>query len=116
MQPERRPDMELKTFFLYLLLMAGSTYLIRVLPFIAVRGRIRNRFIRSFLYYIPYAVLTAMTIPAIFTATASVVSACAGLAVAVILALQKRSLTTVALASCLAVYLTELIMTWCGVL
>jgi branched-subunit amino acid transport protein len=104
--------MTLSTFFLYLLIMAGSTYLIRVLPFVAVRHKIENRFIRSFLYYIPYAVLTAMTIPAIFTATASVISACAGLAVAVLLALKKCSLTTVALAACLAVYLTELVISW----
>ena len=106
--------MKLSTFFLYLLIMAGSTYLIRVLPFIAIRNKIENRFIRSFLYYIPYAVLTAMTIPAIFTATGSVISACAGLAVAVFLALRKCSLTTVALAACLAVYLTELIITQFG--
>ena len=102
--------MTLSTFFIYLALMAGSTYLIRVLPFIAIRHRIQNRFIRSFLYYIPYAVLTAMTIPAIFTATESVISACVGLAVAIALALRKRSLTTVALLACVAVYLTELIV------
>ncbi len=104
--------MTLSTFFLYLLIMAGSTYLIRALPFVAVRRRIENRFIRSFLYYIPYAVLTAMTIPAIFTATSSVVSACVGLGTAVLLALKKCSLTTVALLACLSVYLTELIMSW----
>ena len=103
--------MTTSSFFIYLAIMAGSTYLIRVLPFVAIRNRIRNRFIRSFLYYIPYAVLTAMTIPAIFTATASVWSAAAGLVVAVVLALRKCSLTTVALAACLAVYLVELIVT-----
>ena len=102
--------MTTSSFFIYLAIMAGSTYLIRVLPFIAMRHRIRNRFIRSFLYYIPYAVLTAMTIPAIFTATGSVWSASAGLLVAIILALRKCSLTTVALAACLAVYLVELIV------
>ena len=97
-------------FFIYLLIMAGSTYLIRAIPFIAVRNRISNRFIRSFLYYIPYAVLTAMTIPAIFTATSSAWSASAGLAVAVLLSLKKCSLTTVALLSCVAVYLVELLL------
>ena len=50
-------------FFLYLLILAGSTYLIRVIPFVAIKNKINNRFIRSFLAYIPYAVLTAMTIP-----------------------------------------------------
>ena len=102
--------MTLTTFFAYLAVMAGSTYLIRVLPFIAIRQKIHNCFIRSFLYYIPYAVLTAMTIPAIFTATNSVISACVGLAVAIGLALKKCSLTTVALLACVAVYLTELIV------
>ena len=98
-------------FLIYLLIMAGSTYLIRVIPFAAVRKKIGNRFIRSFLYYIPYAVLTAMTIPAIFTATSSVWSATAGLVVAVLLSLKKCSLTTVALLSCVAVYLVELLLT-----
>lgn len=56
-------------FFTYLLVLAGSTYLIRVIPFIALKEKINNRFVRSFLAYIPYAVLTAMTIPAIFYAT-----------------------------------------------
>ena len=97
-------------FFLYLVVMAGVTYLIRMLPLVLCRKKIENRFIRSFLYYIPYAVLSAMTIPAIFTATQSIISACVGLLVAVILALRKCSLTTVALVACLAVYLTELIL------
>ena len=102
--------MSIRSFFIYLILMAGITYLIRVIPFVAVKKKIENPFIRSFLYYIPYAVLTAMTIPAIFTATASVISAAIGLIVAVLLAIKGKSLTTVALTACIAVYLTELIM------
>lgn len=102
--------MSIKSFFIYLILMAGTTYLVRAIPFVAVKKKIENPFIRSFLYYIPYAVLTAMTIPAIFTATASFISAVIGLAVAVLLALKGKSLTTVALTACIAVYLTELIM------
>ena len=102
--------MTTSTFFIYLLIMAGSTYLIRAIPFVAIRRKITNRFVRSFLYYIPYAVLTAMTIPAIFTATSSAWSACAGLLVAVLLSLKKCSLTTVALLSCVAVYLVELLI------
>ncbi len=102
--------MTLKTFFIYLALMSISTYLIRALPFVLVRHQIKNRFIQSFLHYIPYAVLTAMTIPAIFTATSSIISAAVGFAVAVILALKDRDLTTVALFSCLAVFITELII------
>lgn len=95
-------------FFLYLLILAGSTYLIRVIPFVAIRQKIQNRFIRSFLYYIPYAVLTAMTIPAIFYATNSWLSAAAGLIVAVLLSLKGKGLTTVAVAACAAVFLVEL--------
>ncbi|MBO6015608.1 MAG: AzlD domain-containing protein [Lachnospiraceae bacterium] len=102
--------MNIRTFFIYLVIMAGSTYLIRAIPFAAVSKKIENRFIRSFLYYIPYAVLTAMTIPAIFQATGSLISAIVGLIIAVALALRGKGLTTVALAACLGVYLTELLL------
>lgn len=94
-------------FWIYLLILSGSTYLIRVIPFAAVKNRLHNRFIRSFLYYIPYAVLTAMTIPAIFYATSHPLSALAGLIVAVLFALRKKSLTVVAIAACTAVYVLE---------
>ena len=85
-------------FFIYLLILAGTTYLIRVIPFTAIKEKINNRFVRSFLYYIPYAVLTAMTIPAIFYATSWWVGAAAGLLTAVIFALKGKGLTTVAIA------------------
>lgn len=98
------------TFFIYLAIIVISTYLIRAIPFVLVKNQIENRFIKSFLHYIPYAVLTAMTIPAIFTATESVISAVAGFVVAVVLALSGKSLTVVALLSCVAVYLVELII------
>ena len=91
-------------FFLYLLLLAGSTYLIRVIPFVAIKNKINNRFIRSFLAYIPYAVLTAMTIPAVFYATNWWAGAAAGLIVAVIFALKEKGLTVVAIAACVAVF------------
>ena len=94
-------------FSIYLLILAGTTYLIRVIPFTAIKEKINNRFIRSFLYYIPYAVLTAMTIPAIFYATNWWVGAVAGLLVAVLFALKGKGLTTVAIASCVAVFLVE---------
>ena len=103
-------------FFTYLLVLAGSTYLIRSIPFALIRGKIENRFIQSFLYYIPYAVLTAMTIPAIFMATQSVISAAVGLAVAVIFALRGKSLTVVAVAACVAVYASEWLLTLAGLL
>ena len=75
--------MKNSVFFIYLLILAGSTYLIRVIPFVAIKEKINNRFVRSFLYYIPYAVLTAMTIPAVFYATNWWIGAAAGLAAAV---------------------------------
>ena len=99
-----------QTFLPYLLLMAGTTYLVRAIPFAAVSQRIENRFIRSFLYYIPYAVLTAMTIPAIFTVTAYVLSAVVGMLVAILLAYKGKDLTTVALLACVAVFVCECIV------
>lgn len=96
-------------FWIYLLILAGSTYLIRAVPFAAVRKKIKNRFIQSFLHYIPYTVLTAMTIPAVLYATDYVWSAAAGLVAAVIAAWGKRSLTQVAAAACSAVFLVELL-------
>ena len=95
-------------FFLYLLILAGSTYLIRVIPFVAIKNKINNLFIRSFLAYIPYAVLTAMTIPAVFYATNWWAGAAAGLIVAVIFALKEKGLTVVAIAACVAVFVVEL--------
>ncbi len=100
--------MDYKVFFIYLAIMAISTYLIRAIPFVVIKNQIQNRFIKSFLHYIPYAVLTAMTIPAIFVATNSVFSAIAGFVVAVILAIRGKSLTVVALLSCAAVFIVEL--------
>ena len=95
-------------FFLYLLILAGSTYLIRVIPFVAIKNKINNRFIRSFLADIPYAVLTAMTIPAVFYATNWWAGAAAGLIVAVIFALKEKGLTVGAIAACVAVFVVEL--------
>lgn len=89
--------------------MAGSTYLVRVIPFVLVKKKIENRFIKSFLTYIPYAVLAAMTIPSALFATRYVWSAAIGLLVALILGLKGKSLTVVAVAACAAVFLAELI-------
>lgn len=102
--------MKASQYFWYLFLIAGSTYLIRALPLALVRRKIENPFVRSFLYYIPYAVLSAMTVPAVFYATDHILSAAAGVAVAVVLALKKQSLTIVAVFACLAVFLTELVL------
>ena len=99
--------MELKSFFTYLVIMAGSTYLIRAVPFAMINQKIENRFIKSFLYYIPFAVLSAMTFPAILYATDSVLSAAVGFVVAILFAWKGKSLTTVAVAACVAVFVVE---------
>lgn len=97
-------------FLSYLAVMAGVTYLIRLLPMLFIRKRITNRFVRSFLYYVPYSVLSVMTVPAIFYSTGSVISAAVGCVVAVSLSLWRRSLITVAAGASLAVLATEMIM------
>ena len=97
-------------FLLYLAVMAGVTYLIRMLPLALVKKKIKNRFLLSFLYYMPYAVLAVMTVPAIFYATGSPVSAAIGFVTAVVLAYFRRSLLTVAAFSSLAVLLCDLAM------
>lgn len=84
---------------LYIAVMAGVTYLIRVLPFTFFRRKIQSRFFRSFLYYIPYAVLSAMTVPAIFYSTGNMTTALIGTATAVVLAYFKLPLIIVALAA-----------------
>lgn len=94
----------------YLLAMAVTTYLIRVLPMTIFRKPIRSRFLKSFLYYVPYACLTAMTFPAILTATGSCISGAAALVVAVVLAFFGRSLIVVALSSAAAVLAVETII------
>ena len=103
-----------EVFFLYLLVIAGSTYLIRAIPFAAARRPIENRFLRSFLHYIPYAVLTAMTIPSALYATGSILGAAVGLLVAVLFAVRRHGLTAVALAAAAAVYITESLLALLG--
>ena len=99
-------------FFVYLLVMAGVTYLVRMLPLVLIKRKIKNRFLLSFLYYMPYAVLAVMTVPAMFYATGSVVSAAVGFLIAVLLAYKRQSLVVVAACSSLAVLLTELVITY----
>lgn len=93
--------------YLYILVMAVTTYLIRMLPLTLFQKEIKNNYIKSFLYYVPYACLTAMTIPAIFYATSGVLSAAVGLAVAVVLGWKGKNLPTVAVWACVAVFVTE---------
>lgn len=94
---------------IYILIMALVTYLIRMVPFVLIRRKIRSRYIRNFLYYIPYAVLGAMTIPEIFYSTGDRLTATVGFVVAVLLSLRNKSLIIVAVCSCLAAYLVGLI-------
>ena len=95
---------------LYILVMAGVTYLIRMIPFTLFRKQIQSRFIRSLLYYLPYAVLSAMTIPAIFYSTGDVTTAAVGTLVTLVLAYFKQPLIVVALAAAAAALVTGVII------
>ena len=88
--------------------MALTTYLIRMLPLAAFRKKINSKFALNFLYYVPYAVLAAMTVPAVFYSAELLPAAIVGFAAAVILSLLERGLLTVAVCACGAVFLTEL--------
>ena len=97
------------SMFIYIAAMAGVTYLIRMIPFTLFRKKIKSRFIQSVLYYIPYAVLSAMTFPSIFYSTDNTVTAVIGTIVAVILAYFKLPLTVVALAACVSAFVSGFI-------
>lgn len=95
--------------YIYILVMSGVTYLIRLLPLTLIRKEIKSPFIKSFLYYVPYVTLAVMTFPAILTATANIWSALVGFGVALILAYHRKSLITVSMLACVSVFLVELI-------
>ena len=103
-------NMSIGHLALYLAVMALVTYLIRMIPFTLFRKEIKSTFFRSFLAYVPYAVLGAMTFPSIFFATSSLPSAIAGTAVALILAFFRRSLLTVAVGASGTALVVELVM------
>lgn len=92
--------------------MALTTYFVRMVPFVAFRKQIKSRFVKSLLYYMPYAVLGAMTIPYIFYSTGSFVTAVVGFGVAFLLSYFNKSLITVAVSACAAAFVTGLIMTY----
>lgn len=96
--------------FISVAVMALVTYLVRMIPLAAFRKKITSKFLMNFLYYVPYAVLAAMTIPSVFYSSNGIISAVAGFAVAVILAFFERGLLTVAVCACAGVFVTELIM------
>lgn len=95
---------------IYIAVMAGVTYLIRMIPFTLFRKKIKSQFFKSFLYYIPYAVLSAMTIPAIFYSTGDMTTSAIGTVVAVVLAYLKLPLIVVALAASAAALLAGYII------
>ena len=107
------------TFLPYLIVMAGVTYLVRMLPLVLVRKKIENKFVRSFLYYIPYAVFGVMTIPAVFFAAVpsgqvatlyNVIPAAVGFLAALVMAYLEKSLITVALSATATVLIVEIII------
>ena len=96
------------SIIIYIAVMAGVTYLIRMIPLTLFRKKIKSPFFRGFLYYIPYAVLSAMTIPAIFYSTGNMATSLIGTAVAVVLAYFKFPLIVVALAASAAAFIAGL--------
>ena len=95
---------------IYIAVMAGVTYLIRVIPFAFFRKQITSKFLNSLLYYIPYAVLSAMTFPAIFYSTGNTITASIGTAIALVLAYFDLPLIFVALSASLAAWISGLII------
>lgn len=93
--------------YVYILVMAVVTYLVRMLPLTLIRRQISNPFLKSFLYYVPYATLAAMTFPAILFSTDGVLSAAAGFGAALVLAYKEKSLLTVAGCACAVVFAVE---------
>ncbi len=100
----------MNNIYIYIFIMAGVTYLIRMLPLALSKKEITNPYIKSFLYYVPYSCLAAMTFPAILTCTASVISAAVGFLVAIVAAYREKSLLTVALQASVAVFIVERII------
>jgi branched-subunit amino acid transport protein len=106
----RQKMMDNGKFFIYLFVMAGVTYLVRMIPLVIIKEKIKNKFVLSFLHYIPYTVLSVMTIPACFYATDSPITAAIGFCIAMVAAFFERSLIQVALLSCAGVFIAEVIL------
>lgn len=101
-------------FFVSAMVMMAVAYAVRAVPFTLFRRKVRNRFMRSFLYYIPYAVLTAMTVPAALYATSSLAVSSCGLGIAAILAYRGRGLVVVSLAACAGAFVMMLLLRFAG--
>ena len=98
--------------YIYIGIMAAVSYIIRALPLVAIRGEIKNKFIRSFLYYVPYVTLAVMTFPAIINATQSPISGILALIVGIVTAAIGFNLIKVAVSCCATVFVAELIITY----
>ena len=96
--------------YVYIFIMFAVTYLIRVLPLTLIRRQIKNRFIRSFLFYVPYVTLSVMTFPDIVNATSTPVSGVLALLAGAALAWSGRSLLTVAVSACAVVFAAEMLL------
>lgn len=97
--------------YVYIIVMALVTYLIRVFPLVLIRKEIRNPFIKSFLFYVPYATLAAMTFPAILMSDGlSLVAGSAGLVTALVLSYMRKNLLTVAACACGAALVIEVLI------
>lgn len=96
--------------YIYILLMASVTYAIRVLPLTLIRRQIKNRFLKSFLYYVPYITLAVMTFPAIMDATQSPIAGAAALVVGIVAAWLGAGLFPVSVLCCAVVFLLELFL------
>ena len=98
----------MRNVYIYIFAMVAVTYLIRVLPLTLIRKEIKNKTLRSFLYYVPYVTLSVMTFPAILNATQSVYSALAALIVGIFLAWKEKGLFPVSVTACVTVFIFEL--------
>ena len=97
-------------FVIALLITAGITYLIRLLPFLFVRKRIKNRFLKSFLYYVPHVVLSVLAFPAIITATGNIISGIVAASVCIVMAYMRKGLLSCMLGRVAAALITEAIL------
>ena len=97
-------------YLTYILVMAGVTYLLRMLPMTLFKRKIKSRFLKSFIFYVPYAVLSAMTVPAIFYCTEELIPSVIGMLTAVAIALIGGNLITVAVSASASVLIATLVM------
>lgn len=102
-------------YLIYMIIMASVTYLIRMLPITLCQKEIKSRYIKSFLFYMPYAVLGAMTFPAIFIATGNIITSSVGAIAGLLFAYKERSLIEVALCSCIFANIAYIICQYIGI-